>query len=495
MELVVSTMSTRSIPLQRAGQPALYIAPGIPRRRRAIGRWPLWLYVACVLCGLLCAAADLWAQPAVPPVGLRILSPADNAGLLSTSLVVRLALPRSLRAGESRLVVRVNGQPAAYTPLATPRGVELAQTKSGDSALRPDEEEWRLQLSVPPRDCEVSFALSADSPPQVLHLRWAGGAALPPSKPIGTMYVLAVGIGSYRGDLQPLDYPRKDAHDFVLALSGQRGVLYRDVVIHEVAEREATRAHILDELRALSRRATDFDATVIFLAGHGLLIDRQYYFVPVDGSTASPATLIGARDIREGVDRIPGKTLLFLDSCHAGGISEAYRERAAPALATALAELQAMGPGVAIFASSMARQTSKESATWQNGVFTKAVVEGLQGAALRDPSGIIRVLDLATYVADRVKQLTNGEQAPMLPVLLADLGQLPLVLHTPSEGGQTGTSKRSQVPLYKKRSFWLAVGGGIVLGGALAITLGILLNSPCGSRFAGGQCGTVASGK
>lgn len=452
--------------------------------------YPIWLGRICTLIGLLLTATASRAQSDRPSAALRILAPAENSGFLRTTIVIRLAIPRGTTSVETGPVVRVNRQPAAYVRLEAARGVELVNVEPGDLSLRPNEEEWRLQLTLPAQDCEVSVAASADAPANVLHLRWAGNLAETTHGPTSTMYVLAVGIGSYRGDLPPLDYPRKDAHDFALALSRQRGLLYRDVVLHEIAEHEATRTRILDELLALSRRATHFDVTAIFLAGHGLLLERQYYFVPVDGSMASPASLIVSRELREAIDRIPGKALLFLDSCHAGGISEAYRERAAPGLDAALAELNAMGPGVAIFASSMAKQTSKESQTWQNGVFTKAVVEGLSGAALRDPSGIIRVLDLASYVADRVKQLTRGEQAPVLPVLLAEMGQLPLVLHAPAATLRSQT--QPSAPVHKKWWFWTTIGGGVAVGGAIAIALGVTLGqSTCGSRFQGKACGVI----
>lgn len=49
-----------------------------------------------------------------------------------------------------------------------------------------------------------------------------------------------------------------------------------------------------------------------------------------------------------------------------------------------------------------------------NGAFTKALVEGLGGKADRANIGVVRVLALADYVYDRVKDMTNGKQKPLV---------------------------------------------------------------------------------
>jgi len=75
-------------------------------------------------------------------------------------------------------------------------------------------------------------------------------------------------------------------------------------------------------------------------------------------------------------------------------------------------ELSSAENGAVVFASSTGRQESLESDEWKNGAFTKAIVEGLNGKADLLQNGKITVNELETYLAERVKELTEGQQTP-----------------------------------------------------------------------------------
>ena len=68
--------------------------------------------------------------------------------------------------------------------------------------------------------------------------------------------------------------------------------------------------------------------------------------------------------------------------------------------------------GVVVFTSSTGKQYSLEDKAWNNGAFTKALVEGIDGKADLLKSGKITVDSLSFYVSERVKVLTNGKQTP-----------------------------------------------------------------------------------
>jgi uncharacterized caspase-like protein len=71
--------------------------------------------------------------------------------------------------------------------------------------------------------------------------------------------------------------------------------------------------------------------------------------------------------------------------------------------------------GVVAFASSKGKQVSLEHDDWQNGAFTKAVVEGLaEGRANLLRTGKITASMLDAFVAERVKELTRGRQHPVM---------------------------------------------------------------------------------
>jgi len=117
-------------------------------------------------------------------------------------------------------------------------------------------------------------------------------------------------------------------------------------------------------------------------------------------------------DITELV-QIPGRVILFLDTCHAGGVMGG---RGMPDINGVLNELSSGENGVIVFASSTGTQFSLESNDWSNGAFTKALLEGIADGADSYKTGNITVLLLAPFISYRVKMLTGGKQTPTLAV-------------------------------------------------------------------------------
>jgi uncharacterized caspase-like protein len=110
---------------------------------------------------------------------------------------------------------------------------------------------------------------------------------------------------------------------------------------------------------------------------------------------------------------VPGKALWFLDTCHAG--TAAVKRRAVDVNVLVNKVAAAENGGVVVFASSTGRQDSLERSDWVNGAFTKAVVEGIeQGKADIFGKGIITTLSLGAFVSNRVQELTNNKQSPVL---------------------------------------------------------------------------------
>jgi hypothetical protein len=52
---------------------------------------------------------------------------------------------------------------------------------------------------------------------------------------------------------------------------------------------------------------------------------------------------------------------------------------------------------------------SQEKQEWNNGAFTKAIVEGMRGAAARSDLPAISISDLQGYVSRRVRELTDRQ--------------------------------------------------------------------------------------
>ncbi len=75
-------------------------------------------------------------------------------------------------------------------------------------------------------------------------------------------------------------------------------------------------------------------------------------------------------------------------------------------------ELASAESGAVVFAASTGNQYSLEDAKWNNGAFTKALVEGITGRADYTGKGKITINMLDLYISERVKELTGGKQTP-----------------------------------------------------------------------------------
>ena len=67
-----------------------------------------------------------------------------------------------------------------------------------------------------------------------------------------------------------------------------------------------------------------------------------------------------------------------------------------------------------MFAPSTGRQVSVEDRRWNNGTFTKALPGELGSQADLNRERAVRVNGLASYPANRVKELTEGRQMPVM---------------------------------------------------------------------------------
>jgi WD40 repeat protein len=336
----------------------------------------------------------------LPPV-VEILAPLDGATFAGEVVAVRFRVRAPADAPARALRVRVNGQAV---------GIPKAAALVGQAAKGAE-----LLVQVPGRDSQIQvFAenRNAWSPPATVRLAWGGKVAQGVRKP--RLYVLAVGVSHYRaGGILALEFAHKDAADFAAAMKQQEGRVYEKVELRLVPEEKAERREILKGLAWLRKEVTAYDVGILFFSGHGDEADGRYYFLPVD---AEPDDLLGTavpkEDILHTLSGLAGKAVFFMDSCRAGLLAEGGRRKGAPDMTRIVNELMSAENGVAVYASSTGRQSSLEDPRWQNGAFTKALVEGLSGKAA-GPDGAITHQRLGVYLSDRVKDLTKGRQHPV----------------------------------------------------------------------------------
>jgi WD40 repeat protein len=279
-----------------------------------------------------------------------------------------------------------------------------------------------LRLSIPRRDSVVSVIAYNDngaSVPASVHVQWWGSA----KEPRLTLYVLAIGVSKYKEANESLHFAAKDAADFVALAKAQADGLYEKVVPypdHEsLQDEDATKNAILDGLDWITHAvANTNDVAMVFLSGHGMNTpDQHYRFKPYDYDWRHvERSTISDSELREYLTRIGGKKIFFFDTCYSGGVLGGKSADTRPHVDKFANELKAAENGIVVFASSTGNQLSLERDEWNNGAFTKAIVEGMRGTAARPNQAVISISDLNSYVSRRVKELTQGNQTPVMAI-------------------------------------------------------------------------------
>lgn len=395
------------------------------------------------------------------PPSVSILDPGERVRAKGAPLTLRV-LVRASDPAPIQLRAFVEGR------MAQTRGLRLVSPDASAEGTR--EQIYDVSVDVPADDCTVTVIAAMGerkSEPASLHLR---GATAPDNKRAARpdLYMLAIGVGNYAQDHLRLQYPSKDARDLARTLREQQGRQYGQVFIRELLEREASRDNILAGLAWLRSQTTAKDVAVLFLAGHGISdpADGRYYFLPADADLSSPeSTMVDAGQIQAALASTRGRVLLLLDTCHSGNVLVGRGGPRATDFSRVVNEMASADSGVVVYAASSGTQASQESARWNNGAFTKAIIEGLRGKADYTASGRVTVSALEHYVGERVRQLTGEVQTPTTakPTTIADFS----IAQVSSRGG-----------VFRKPWFWTLVGLTVAAGAATAIGLSMDTKGP-----------------
>ena len=308
--------------------------------------------------------------------------------------------------------VRINGRPFEPTAIEMPKSLD--GDSKGQARLKFDDPEAIVQL----------FARNKNGVSEPLDFQIERARPVVPPKPkMPTLYVLSIGVSEYRqgSEIEDLRFASKDANDFAAVVRTQIGRLYGDVVVKVLRDSGATRAETLKNLKWLAESAAPNDLAFLFLAGHGTNESGgQYFFLPHDANVKSlRTTAVSEVDIRDSLRRIRGRAIFFVDTCFSGQVmgSNPNANREMSRLAN---DLAATENGVIVFAASTGRQKSLEADG--NGYFTKALIDGLNGAADFQKRGRVTYKQLDAYLSDEVSRSTKGRQTPVtnIPVGVAD---------------------------------------------------------------------------
>jgi uncharacterized caspase-like protein len=251
----------------------------------------------------------------------------------------------------------------------------------------------------------------------------------------GTLYVALIGVQDYpllpdacNGRSCDLRFPVADAAEFLNVIARRTAPMFAGMKVRVIVNRdplsglpEETRrtveavsggAMLEPDSDTVEDELIDFlelpgpeDTSIVFIAGHGLNIDEDYYLVPSDARQREDrswrkSSLVKWRDIQDALEDAKGRKILFVDTCHAGN---AYNVKLAK---------ESVDARISVISATAANNVALELPELGHGVFSYSLIRGLDGAATRgnDPVGI---LDLASFVSNEVMRLTSERQEPV----------------------------------------------------------------------------------
>ncbi len=175
-----------------------------------------------------------------------------------------------------------------------------------------------------------------------------------------------------------LNYSVKDAEDFTAAYVAGAPNYFSSTTVIKLIDDNATKENIIINLTELSQKADSNDRVVMFFAGHGITVEKQYYFVPYGVNTLKEVKEFGisAAEITNCIEKIQADEIfLILDTCQSGATNDELSKSIFGALL-----LLGEKTGIWVMASSTESEASLESSQLENGLFTYCLTDVIKSA-------------------------------------------------------------------------------------------------------------------
>jgi WD40 repeat protein len=378
--------------------------------------------------------ADLKALTNLPEIEILGSVPAA----IETNVLVLRASIRDPYEALAHVRIYVNGVRSRFR--AGEQEVSAAGLDFSSQPMPAFEGDLSIPLTVGQNFVEIE-ATSANS---TFHARDAVEVTHLPLKtqPKPNLWIVSVGVSTYRDHKFDLTYGATDAVDLARILSAQRE-RFGTITVETLVNTEATRDEVLKQAHRIMRSSRPEDHVVVFFSGHGVLDkEANYRFATHDFDFRNVAGGISFSEIEVLLEAAPARRrLVLLDTCHAGEREdspvqirtadadgdpvrgqERPRSHLLPPETTSrvpAARLEDLfvdlrrSTGAVIIGATGGGGFALESSKWKNGAFTFAVREAIElGAADANSDRRLTVAELERYVRRRVGELTAGRQRP-----------------------------------------------------------------------------------
>jgi WD40 repeat protein len=266
------------------------------------------------------------------------------------------------------------------------------------------------KVLLPDQDNVLQVACLGNPSKQKVRVVYNGG------KP--TLHILAIGTSL---DLQ---FPKKDAQDFAKLFNAQGGKnkIFASVETRTLVGKDATTNAIKEAVEFYkyqfkSGSISPNDIILVFISSHGFMYQNKFRIQGDDYKEIYKETYSVAYDeLVSRLNEVDCKKLIFLDACFSGGAKATTAD-----INEAIVNINSQHNGTTTFSSCSNDEYSYEDESWNNGAFTKAIVEGCTTAAAdADKNGIITIGELYKYVKTKVPAMVmdkkHKSQHPTMPV-------------------------------------------------------------------------------
>jgi WD40 repeat protein len=372
------------------------------------------VYVSSVLQGnKVEAAADIRKGIALPPE-VKIISPETGAEFSRDEVIIQVSA-KDIGGGIDEIRLYHNGKAIDEHT----RGIRIV----------PQGKEVVKTYTVTLVDGPNTFRATAFSKDRTESNPYEITVTLAAPQKDCALYVLAVGINTYKNPALSLNYAEPDARGIVDFFKNKGTGLFKHVYIKEIYNEEATKTGIIAIFTQL-QNTNPQDVVLIYLAGHGENVNDKWYFIPYELTYPEreedvKAQGLSSEELAGYIQKIKAqKVLVLIDACKAGAALVAFRgfeDR------KALLQLS-RSTGVHIVAASTKSQFAAEVRELGHGLFTYTLLEGLNGKAA-GKGETVTVRKLMGYIEEQLPEITKKyKKEAQYPVVDSRGMDFPLVI-------------------------------------------------------------------
>jgi hypothetical protein len=245
-----------------------------------------------------------------------------------------------------------------------------------------------------------------------------------------------VSIGTSNTDLK---YTAKDAANVASFFRIQTNMPFKKIQVTERSD--SARTDFKNFKRTINDLVKRYETTdheqhieekdylIVFVSSHGKTgADKQYKLLPSDYVTGDgdDFTIDYQADVMNQLDKIKCHKIVLIDACHSGLMNGAK----SLIESEALFRISQAAVGTTVIASCRADELSYEDDAWQNGAFTKALLEAFSNQSCSDETGafssdcdgdkLITLGEVVQFIKRRVPKMVASQKrlTPQNPVII-----------------------------------------------------------------------------